>query len=405
VDANFGNLADGRPIWVGDFTGDGRTDVLFYFPGDGNWILGSYDGNRLQWGLANDGRRPFPGMIILRGDIPDLDGWVEVTLCRNGTVRFRGHVHNDDVQSFEFRVTVIVRTDSTAIAMVYEGHVGGLQAGSDDPRDEDWVQTFDHEMVGFAFPQFENGRLEIQAETRGDITGWLEDVGTFLARFVVGGVLLNASGVLGAIVLGVGVGSLITTGGFTAGARIIGGTIWLLGSQGTLVALAAEGLAALGSQEREMSQDEYEWANQQVFRGTLPPRERIIITDTIGANDAPFTFPRFDGTITLNLGSQTYANPQVDDPATFIHELVHAWQLQNVYSDLSYLGIAIPLQVFNREGAYDINGVDGTQRFSSLNIEQQARVVETWFRRGAIEDFGLDNYYRYIVENIRIGTG
>lgn len=26
----FGNLADGRPFWVGDFAGDGKTDVLFY---------------------------------------------------------------------------------------------------------------------------------------------------------------------------------------------------------------------------------------------------------------------------------------------------------------------------------------------------------------------------------------
>src|SRR5215210_6213285 len=64
----FGDLTDGRPIWVGDFTGDGRTDVLFYYPGDDNWWLGSLQGGSLAWSLVgntagfghaiNDGR-PF----------------------------------------------------------------------------------------------------------------------------------------------------------------------------------------------------------------------------------------------------------------------------------------------------------------------------------------------------------
>lgn len=47
--AGFGNVGDGRPIWTGDFTGDGRTDVLFYFPGDHNWWLGSFTSTALSW--------------------------------------------------------------------------------------------------------------------------------------------------------------------------------------------------------------------------------------------------------------------------------------------------------------------------------------------------------------------
>ena len=51
----FGNLADGRPFWVGDFAGDGKTDVLFYFPGDRNWWLGRFDGaGKLSWNLAGN---------------------------------------------------------------------------------------------------------------------------------------------------------------------------------------------------------------------------------------------------------------------------------------------------------------------------------------------------------------
>jgi hypothetical protein len=64
----FGDLDDGRPFWVGDFTGNGTTDVLFYYPGDDNWWLGSMVGGALTWSFVgntagfghgiNDGR-PF----------------------------------------------------------------------------------------------------------------------------------------------------------------------------------------------------------------------------------------------------------------------------------------------------------------------------------------------------------
>jgi Matrixin len=50
----FGQVSDGRPFWVGDFNGNGRADMLFYFPGDGNWWLGSHDGNQLQWSFAGN---------------------------------------------------------------------------------------------------------------------------------------------------------------------------------------------------------------------------------------------------------------------------------------------------------------------------------------------------------------
>ncbi len=67
--ANFGNrINDGRPFWIGDFNGDGRADVLFYYPGDDNWWLGTIQNGSLVWSLIgntagfghgiNDGR-PF----------------------------------------------------------------------------------------------------------------------------------------------------------------------------------------------------------------------------------------------------------------------------------------------------------------------------------------------------------
>lgn len=68
--SGFGNLAEGRPFWKGDFNGNGRSDMLFYYPGDDNWWLGSHQGpgGQIAWSFAgntagfghgiNDGR-PF----------------------------------------------------------------------------------------------------------------------------------------------------------------------------------------------------------------------------------------------------------------------------------------------------------------------------------------------------------
>ena len=52
--AGFGQVWDGRPFWIGDFTGDGKADVLFHFPGDHNWWVGSFSGNQLNWHLAGN---------------------------------------------------------------------------------------------------------------------------------------------------------------------------------------------------------------------------------------------------------------------------------------------------------------------------------------------------------------
>jgi hypothetical protein len=45
---NFGNT-QGDPTWIGDFTGSGKSEVLFFSPGDGNWWLGQYNGSTFGW--------------------------------------------------------------------------------------------------------------------------------------------------------------------------------------------------------------------------------------------------------------------------------------------------------------------------------------------------------------------
>jgi hypothetical protein len=48
--SGFGNLGDGsHALYAGDFTGDGKSDVAFFYNGDDNWWMGVSDGSKLTW--------------------------------------------------------------------------------------------------------------------------------------------------------------------------------------------------------------------------------------------------------------------------------------------------------------------------------------------------------------------
>ena len=114
----FGNLADGRPFWVADFNGDGRDELLFYSPGDDNWWLGTRSGTQVVWSLVgntagfghgiNDGRPFWTGRFV-RADrdsvlfyYPGDDNWWVGTVDNGqlrwslaGNTRGFGHAIND----------------------------------------------------------------------------------------------------------------------------------------------------------------------------------------------------------------------------------------------------------------------------------------------------------------------
>src|SRR5262249_30181651 len=49
----FGNLVDdGHRLMSGDFDGDHKTDLLFQYAVDGNWWLGLSNGNTFNWSAA-----------------------------------------------------------------------------------------------------------------------------------------------------------------------------------------------------------------------------------------------------------------------------------------------------------------------------------------------------------------
>lgn len=197
------------------------------------------------------------------------------------------------------------------------------------------------------------------------------------AAWATGTALHPAGAVLGA---GLVLGSLVTTGSPAAGARIADGLLWGAGPENSVLALAASGAAALFSRERELTAAEHDWAAAELLGCALPRRERLVVTDTIGAGGRPFVFPRWDGAITVNLGPELYADPVGTDPHTFLHELVHTCQVHAAPSRRAWVTTATAAQVRHTAGrdayAYDLP----VRPLAEYGLEQQAQLLADWWR-------------------------
>jgi hypothetical protein len=379
-----------------------------------------------MFGSVGGWSRPDANTVVLRnqivtGGIDALGGWVEVTLQRDGTVRFRGHIHDSGFESYDFHIRAMIHVlDNIALAMQRSGHVSGTASSAS--RDADWDETGNHPLVAARFDQIQNCWIEVAENHTGGLSGTLEDIASFALRWFGGTLLIGSTAGL-LIFAGVELGSLLATGSLVPGARIAEGVLWLAGPYGTLYALAAEGVASLGSRSRELSQAEYDFA-QPVFAGMLPARDLLILTDTIGGGNRAFVWPRFDGKITINMGAESYDEPRNHRVAngskkygeTFIHELVHAWQIHHASMNLALLADAFASKVCEAGGVSPYKYGSAGPPFSDFSLEQQAKIVADWFIKYYKKDSNTDNqglnttdatndpYFRYIEGNIRVGA-
>lgn len=363
----------------------------------------------------------FSGQIS-SGGLAALGGWAEVTIQQDGSMRWRGHAHDSGLDGYDFGITAILRSSAGKIvALVHTGHVGGtLTAGS---RDHDWDLALPpHPVLAADYSDFEQGRLEVETRYSSDFGSTALSALSVLGKWVVGATPVGAAAGF-VIFAGVETASLISTGSLVPGARVVDGVLWLAGPSNTLLALAADGIASAGSRTRELTDEEYRWACTEVFGESLPPKDRIVLTDTLGGQHRAFTFLRFDGKITLNMGPEAFQDPRqfhVEGGKrrgeTFIHELVHAWQIAHTPMDLALLADALASKVCEAQGSanaddpnspyhYDSAGPE----FGSFNLEQQAEIISDWFAgRPRSGQTGIPKdenspYYRYVVNNIRAG--
>lgn len=244
------------------------------------------------------------------------------------------------------------------------------------------------------------------------------------ARDAAGGLIGGSlSGFLGLVGAGVGV-ALALSGGAIPG-LIIGAIEGAIGGAalGTILG------AAIDVRLRYLTPREW-GAAAAVFGTSLPPRERIILTDLVGFGGRAFTVPAsslsalgavlspalllslyanphlFEGRILVNMG-RSFGDPLSYTGAPYnvagqllMHELTHAWQIHHAGSIPLILCDGLYNQASNSLGGkvYDVTEV---KQWREYNLEQQGAIVDSWYAKGQKV---TDNYYRYISSNLRPGS-
>jgi hypothetical protein len=151
------------------------------------------------------------------------------------------------------------------------------------------------------------------------------------------------------------------------------------------------------------------------------PVDRIVLTNLLGLGKPAFTIPSIGEAILVNLGAgfddpigyRGFGDPDNSNQQTpgqlFIHELVHAWQIDTETFLPGLMCEAIGAQLTTLGGNMDVYryGTAG-QAFSEFNPEQRASIVDDWFAgSGKQAEFGRaveddrNPYFRYIRDNIR----
>lgn len=204
-----------------------------------------------------------------------------------------------------------------------------------------------------------------------------------------------------------------------------------------------------------------EWQILEMVFGSsnLPFRHRILLTDGLGGGGAPFTIPTslisaatipaaiqsalaglaltylggsdgilgrvqnatgFTGLFSapgqllgminlgylVNVGPGAYPDMTSNDAnkELLVHELSHVWQGRNSRSSTTYVYNSIMHQCrasvggSSRNGAYDYTP---GQAWSTYNTEQQASIIEDWYKAGARGDHALFPYIRDYVRHGR----
>jgi hypothetical protein len=204
-------------------------------------------------------------------------------------------------------------------------------------------------------------------------------------------------------------------GGFVG--LLVGGGVFIIEcASGVGIVASIEGAIGYGAvagaianvliKSQPLTQYEYDFACAVFGSNSLPARENIIKTNMYGIGGRPFTVPNAAGQIIMNLGPgyfdpTRWVRPGKDIVAgqTFIHEMTHAWQIQNdqtVDFVCGALDNQIRYTLLNDSSVY--NPAGGRKQWSDYNLEQQATLIEMWYEDGC---YFHHPFFRFVDGNIR----
>src|SRR5215470_17914601 len=143
---------------------------------------------------------------------------------------------------------------------------------------------------------------------------------------------------------------------------------------------------------------------RSVFLDTLPYRI-VFIANDLGIGGRPWTESTLGG-YQIHFGNLGYrdATASIVWPgfgpinAVFIHELTHVWQGSHSSFHEGYMirsGLSQAWAWLTNSDAYNYTA---GSNWSDYNVEQQAHIVEDWFKNGKKE---TDPLFRYIRDPIR----
>lgn len=343
-----------------------------------------------------------------------LGGWIELRVAGNGAYLFKGHLHGSGFDSYEFRIHVAVRGGLVAVGFRKTGSVGGTTGGGS--RNCDWEETGISSNLRKYWPDLRAGQLTVAFDYQDTgFIGVVEHLAKDLLSFMIAKVLVGGP-VAAFIVLGSELGELsgvsFAAPGLPAGILVAGGTVFLFGPGMIIPAVIAGALVATQFKSRSLHEEEKQLA-RKVFADTLP-FDRIRLTNLKKPpKNRAFVVPNVDGSILVNLGD-AYDEPIKDAtnesgnwrPQTFIHELVHTWQIE--YRPLP-LDVAWQSAVaeMDRESAYHFSLP--IEDWGSMHIEAQASAVAFWYRmfHDDLEGIGATSHplFDYVARHIRLKTG
>jgi len=369
---------------------------------------------------------------LVTSDGVALGGAHSVTLRRDGSFDYTGHFRATGWPSYDASVsTRVVGANGLVATLAAHGSVHGSNESGD--RQMSWSQTGVSPLVATYWIDFRHAHLEHDLQYDSDLFGTVGAVASFLGKAVAAAFTGGTVGVV--ILLGaeatdaVGAQEIALPG--LVGVVLAGGTLLVVGSGGMLAAIvvgvAAGAITAAMVRQRRLSDEEFAVVDR-VYRGTLP-RERIVLTNLLGASGRPFTVPAPGNAILVNLGDG-FENPTSytgsgQGPVNLraagqllIHELCHAWQIEHS----TFLPTTMCKGVINQVGTLggDMSVYlygDAGLPWGDYNLEQQASIVDQWFAGTgkqkefppAFEGDGSDGkpvnpYWRYVRDNIRAGV-
>ena len=362
-----------------------------------------------------------------------LGGTADITLFSDGGYEFKVDMHDSGADPYRFRVRCTVQAPSGLIFLFQtSGHTDGTGSNllghinrdfHHDEHNQDTEQDRNQKsLIQKNWTDVRQSSMSV-SKSYDDVgaLSTLEDIAKDLLGFLIADVTLGAGLALvvcvSADVADALNASFVGTGGLV-GVVVAGGVVWVFGPSAIIAAVVA-GVAAGAITDalirhRQMTTEEYDFATI-VFGNTLPPRERIFLTN-LSHDGRKYTWPNVDGSVLVNLDNAFDAPMKFADNSyptqgqVFIHELTHAWQIQTKRF--------VPGMICKRittTNAYDT--VPAGLPWSGFGMEEQALIVDKWFNTYAKDWTDPENlkaklaaqaaiqdpYFAYIANNIRFG--